>query len=326
MSFTEQIEDEGPAWSEWRDPLRMTLAALLSYLLAQALHLPEGFWAVFTTLIVTRADTGATFYAGAGRLIGTLSGAALATIVGLTRIWHVPQFAVLAAALLPLGFLVAWRSEYRTAPIAAMIVLSAGPLGPSPLAAAALRIAEITLGAATGLLVSAFVFPVSAKSRTGELAAKIVGRVGKAIGAAHAGDAARVAALQERNRADLRALVMTGGAPPWRRKEPERVTPAKLVARFNADGFFLARALQTARTQHNPILDDGAFLTAASAFTEACRAYGSRNATRGDLSALVDRIADIPAGTEAQREVAHAIRYAFRELFRALWLLGRYAA
>jgi uncharacterized membrane protein YgaE (UPF0421/DUF939 family) len=79
------------ARTDWRDPLRMTIAAVLSLLVAGQMPLPESFWSVLTALVVTRPHLGGTLRAGAGRLAGTLCGAGLAVLVAAGRHWHPPE-------------------------------------------------------------------------------------------------------------------------------------------------------------------------------------------------------------------------------------------
>jgi hypothetical protein len=45
------------------------------------------------------------------------------------RAWHVPEIALLAAAMIPLSLLITAFEEYRTAPVAAVILLSSGSRG-----------------------------------------------------------------------------------------------------------------------------------------------------------------------------------------------------
>src|SRR5262245_44810780 len=90
----------------WPDAVRMILAAVGSFALSQALHLPEAFWAVLTALVATRPHAAGTARAGVDRLIGTVAGAAVATAFALTHL-HLTQLELLFAVLVPLCLLVA---------------------------------------------------------------------------------------------------------------------------------------------------------------------------------------------------------------------------
>jgi uncharacterized membrane protein YccC len=223
---------------DWRDPLRMTIAAVAAFALSRAVRLPEGYWAVLTALIVTRPHLGATMSAAGGRLVGTLCGAALAAGVATLRAWHAPEVVLLIAAVAPLGALVAWRSDYRTAPIAAVIVLSAGAGGGSALAAGLLRVAEIALGAGVGAAASFLLFRTDASHRAERLAASLLRRLGDML----APGAERLDALLEASRAGNRALAVIARTAGWDRAGARRAeTLARLMARLHADIAFIAR-------------------------------------------------------------------------------------
>ncbi len=143
-----------PAPRGWRDPLRVTLGGMLAFAVTEALRLPEGMWSVMTALIVMRAPVGRTLHAGRDRLIGTLAGAGIALLLVSLRRWHVPDLALVGLVLGASSCVVRWRPGLRAAPIAAVIVISAGAGTPSPLHVAALRVAEITIGAVVGYGVS----------------------------------------------------------------------------------------------------------------------------------------------------------------------------
>ena len=56
--------------------IRTTSGALLTYLIAVGLGLPQAVWAVITALVVMQVSVGATIGAGIDRMVGTLGGAA----------------------------------------------------------------------------------------------------------------------------------------------------------------------------------------------------------------------------------------------------------
>ena len=59
--------------------LRMTIAGLLAYVLAELFALPQGYWAVFSAIIVMQASVGGSVKATIDRVIGTIGGAISAT-------------------------------------------------------------------------------------------------------------------------------------------------------------------------------------------------------------------------------------------------------
>jgi hypothetical protein len=53
----------------------MTVAGLLAYVLAESFALPQGYWAVFSAIIIVQASVGGSIKATTDRLIGTIGGA-----------------------------------------------------------------------------------------------------------------------------------------------------------------------------------------------------------------------------------------------------------
>lgn len=138
-----------------RHGLQLATAVVIAYLVSVLLGLPEGFWAVMSALIVLRPNTGATLGAGWDRVKGTVVG----TLFGLGGVWlrHLGLGTTDAtlAVVAVLAFGSAVVPGLRSAPIAALIVLSGGGIaGHSAWGVAGLRVAEITIGVVTGLSVS----------------------------------------------------------------------------------------------------------------------------------------------------------------------------
>ncbi|MES2072963.1 MAG: FUSC family protein [Pseudomonadota bacterium] len=136
-----------------RQGLKGLLAAGLAWLAADALHLPQTHWAVISALVVVQGTLGTTLRAGRDRILGTVFGAACGALAGTVYGWGWPMPLLLLAALAPAVLLASWRRSFRTAPIAAMIVVSSLSSHSSALTAALLRVAEISLGAAIGVAV-----------------------------------------------------------------------------------------------------------------------------------------------------------------------------
>jgi uncharacterized membrane protein YccC len=105
--------------------LRMTVAGLLAYVLAELFSLPQGYWAVFSAIIIMQASVGGSVKATIDRVIGTIGGAVAGGAVG----YFVPHESVLslgvalAIALVPLTLVAALWPNYRVAPLTAVIVL-----------------------------------------------------------------------------------------------------------------------------------------------------------------------------------------------------------
>jgi Fusaric acid resistance protein family len=154
--------------SKYRAELRLVIRALtaaaLSLVAADALALPQSYWAVFTALIIVQSSVGGTLAAGLDRFVGTLAGAVLGAAVALTgEFWRVPQVVLLLLAVAPVALLAAIRPSFRIAPVTAAILLLTTPSNASPIISAMDRVVEISLGTFIGIVVSIFVLPSRAR-------------------------------------------------------------------------------------------------------------------------------------------------------------------
>src|SRR4051812_29799579 len=145
--------------AEIRHGLRIAIAGVLSFALAHALGLPQGYWAVFTAVLVVQGSVGGSWKASVDRLIGTLLGAVYGAVIA-TAVPHDDVLllgAALAISLTPLALLAALYPSYRVAPLTAVILLlgSAGTTE-GPFIAALLRTVEVSLGGFVGMAVSLF--------------------------------------------------------------------------------------------------------------------------------------------------------------------------
>src|SRR5258705_5709064 len=131
--------------AELRHGVRIAAAGVLSFALAQALALPQGYWAVFTAVLVVQGSVGGSWKASIDRLFGTLLGAAYGAGIA-TLVPHDDALMMgiaLTISLTPLAFLSAFKPSYRVAPLTAVILLlgSAGTTE-GPFLAPALRTIE----------------------------------------------------------------------------------------------------------------------------------------------------------------------------------------
>jgi len=144
--------------------LRMAVAGLLSFAVAHLFAVAQAYWAVVTAVVVMQANVGGSLKAMLDRFSGTLAGAAWGAAVTLA-LPHgdvLSAGVALAAALVPLTLLVAFRPAYRVAPVTAAIVLLAN-LGSDAVVQAALdRVFEIGIGSVVALAVALTVSPVRA--------------------------------------------------------------------------------------------------------------------------------------------------------------------
>jgi uncharacterized membrane protein YccC len=174
------------SWAvELRLCCRVTFAALATYALAAALHIPLVLWAVLTAIIVTQLSVGRTLKATVDYFVGTLGGAVFSSLVA-TLIPHESELgtlAVLAVALAPLALLAAIKPSFTVAPFTAVMVLLVPMLTHiSPLESAYYRVIEVALGGVVALAVSFLVFPERAHGLLIEAGARLLELMAAALG------------------------------------------------------------------------------------------------------------------------------------------------
>src|SRR3954454_13020796 len=157
--------------------LRMTTSSLAAFALAQALALPQGFWAVITALIVTQANVGGSLKTALDRFIGSVFGAVYGSAVAFA-IPHehgLSRAAALVVAVAPLSFMAALSAGFRVAPITAIIVLlSISGSTLAPFGFAVDRVLEVGLACAVGLVVSVLIVPARASRLVLETATQVM--------------------------------------------------------------------------------------------------------------------------------------------------------
>ena len=153
-------------------------AVAAAFAIYEVLHLPQGYWAVFTVVIVMQGSLGGTLGAATDRMFGTVLGAAVGGAAAALR----PRSALgLGVALaLCMGVTVyaaARRPALKVAPVTAAIMLLSQSGGLSPELAALYRVVEIAVGGAIGVLATAFVLPARSHARVVAHAAAALERI-----------------------------------------------------------------------------------------------------------------------------------------------------
>jgi uncharacterized membrane protein YccC len=236
-------------WHEGRAAARMLVAALAAYTSTTIVHLPGPYSAVITTLIVARPYSEGVLRASLERLVATLLGAGIACLATFGRIIHLPELLLIAVALAPLALVVAHNSGYRTAMIAAIIVLSAPAASGAPLHVAGVRMLGVSLGAVIGALVSITILPTRRETLVARMVAELLADFVPLLRSAmdvSALDTLSRDKLEMRVRRSLRELFLLVRDRPDR---PPTKGPAAAMVKFtvqmNADITFLKRELQT---------------------------------------------------------------------------------
>ena len=134
---------------------RTTLAAVISQVVAQALHMPEPYWATVTTIVVMQSTLGAAWKVSVKRFAGTALGALVA---GLVATYLQPGILVFALTIFMTGLICLAlrldRTAYRFAGITEVIVMLVARERAAWIIATH-RFVEVSLGIAVALVVTA---------------------------------------------------------------------------------------------------------------------------------------------------------------------------
>src|SRR3984957_1219780 len=234
-------------WHEGRAAVRMLVAALSAYIVTTVIHLPGPYSAVITTLIVARPHSGGVLRASFERLAATLLGAAIACVATFGRLVHAPELLLIALALGPLALIAAHNSAYRTAMIAAIIVLSAPATGGAPLHVAVVRLLGVSLGAVIGALAAVTILPSRREVAVARMTAKVVvefpGLLRNAVDP-RAGDDKSRDKFEFRVRQSLRELgLLIRDRPDTLPAKGPAAAMVKFTVQMHADIAFLKREL-----------------------------------------------------------------------------------
>lgn len=163
--------------TEIRHAIRVSAAVGAAFTLATLLRLPQGYWAVFTAVIVVQASLGATITASIERFLGTVVGAVAGAGAAYFHVkWPELGGLILCVTVALLSFLVSMRPALKVAPVTAVIMLIGGTTTHlDPLVAAFFRVSEITVGSLVGVAATLLIFPARAH-------ASVVGGVQKIAG------------------------------------------------------------------------------------------------------------------------------------------------
>lgn len=145
---------------ELRQTIRVTIATTAAYTAYKFLGLQQGYWVVFTVLIVMQGSIGGTLGAATERMIGTLAGAVFG---GLAAAFHSNTSLGIGVALMLVTCATVWgaavRPQLRVAPVTAAIMLLTEPVGAQVEHFVFDRIIEIGLGGLIGVLAMVLIFP-----------------------------------------------------------------------------------------------------------------------------------------------------------------------
>jgi uncharacterized membrane protein YccC len=239
--------------SQLRQTARVLIGSMLAYIAYRLLHLPQGYWAVFTVIIVLQGSIASTLGAALDRLVGTIAGALIGGAATIA-IQHGDVTTGLALTIVVglTAFAAAVRPQLKVAPVTAAILLLTQPQGAHIASYVVDRILEIALGGFIGVAVSVLVFPARSQPLVlaragavleqmqhilGVLARSAAGRIPIALADEHSALRAALGALEQAatDAERERAAGLAFGAP----------TPAlsRALWRIRNDLILVARAL-----------------------------------------------------------------------------------
>jgi uncharacterized membrane protein YccC len=155
--------------------IKTGLAGLITYVIYIRWHMPQGYWAVFTALVVIQVTSGASWKPALYRTIGSTAGALgailLMMIFGMGSVRIGIELFLLGSLF---GFLTVQHPSFSAAGFTAAIVLVLGRIEGSPFHIGWLRVFYTILGSAVAFAVAALIWPVQAREVLREKLATIL--------------------------------------------------------------------------------------------------------------------------------------------------------
>lgn len=144
---------------------RIALLTVLGVLIFKSTHLAHGYWLPFTMVVVLQPDYGSTRQRAAQRVLGTLAGSLVATLL----LWLDPTFAVIAAAtavtILGFGFFLKRNYAIAVFFVTLMVVLLTEAREPVTIGFTVERLSSTLAGGTLALLAALFFWPVWERDR-----------------------------------------------------------------------------------------------------------------------------------------------------------------
>jgi uncharacterized membrane protein YccC len=180
-----QSPPSGPSsfWSRespsLKQGIKTGLAGAITYVMYAGWHLPQGYWAVFTALIVTQVTLGASWKPALYRTIGSTSGALAAMLLFMILGPGAVRVGIMLFVLATLfGSLTLLHPSFSAAGFTAAIVLLIGRIEGSPFETGWLRVLYTVLGSFVAFAVGALLWPVRAREGLRDKIANILDGAG----------------------------------------------------------------------------------------------------------------------------------------------------
>ncbi|MFI9360107.1 FUSC family protein [Kitasatospora sp. NPDC053057] len=168
-----------PRSAIFQHAVRLAGVVTVAYLLARPFGFHHGYWAPMTAAMVMRPDFAQTYSRGVARLVGTVVGVAVSTLV--VQLAHPGEWVLAALAVLCIGgAYLAFRTGYAltTVGISTYVVFLLGLQAGNPLETAFERVGMTLLGGSLALLTYAL-FPTWQTARLGERLAEWLAAAGR---------------------------------------------------------------------------------------------------------------------------------------------------
>jgi uncharacterized membrane protein YccC len=195
------------AWNSAKQAVKTAVAGLISIYVTDLFHLPQGYWAAISALIVMQSNVGATLSASRTRLAGTAVGAVVGGIFVALFGSNIPAFALaVAIAFFTCDALRLADSQRLATVTVAIIMLIRGTS--SAWIVALDRFAEVGLGIVIALLVALVLWPNHARRSLRQLVAATLSQIGElyraVVSSGHGADDAAIETLRSNVSAALR--------------------------------------------------------------------------------------------------------------------------
>jgi uncharacterized membrane protein YgaE (UPF0421/DUF939 family) len=133
--------------------MRTAVAAALAYWLTGLFHLPGGYWAAISAIVVMQSEVGATLAASRDRFAGTIMGAGVGWLTAIVWRHHLLVFAVAVLVVMVLCSLLKYKNAGRLGGVTIAIIVLIPHTGPAWYVAIE-RFMEVSFGIVVSLLVA----------------------------------------------------------------------------------------------------------------------------------------------------------------------------
>lgn len=164
------------AWSSARQAVKTAVAGLISLLVTNLFHLPQGYWAAISALIVMQSNVGATVSASRTRLAGTAVGAVVGGVFMALFGPGLTGFALAVAIAFFVCDALRLAESQRLATVTVAIIMLI-PANNSAWIVALHRFAEVALGIVVALAVSLVLWPNHARRSVRQGVADTLGKL-----------------------------------------------------------------------------------------------------------------------------------------------------